>query len=85
MILLLGTGIGVLVMGVAAGARHRARTRWESPYADLARAMAKVTRTEGQERHQPSGLVGLRPAGPSAQVVLLTHARAARVGHPSAH
>jgi hypothetical protein len=70
MLLLLGTATGILVVGAAAGARHRARHRWVSPYSDLASAMRVVTRTQTTE-FRPSGLVALRPAPvlPDAEVV----------------
>jgi hypothetical protein len=79
MVLLLGTAIGVLVTGAAAGARHRARNRWVSPYASLASAMRAVTRTKASE-FRPTGLVALRPAPQPhrADVVDLGHARALR-------
>jgi hypothetical protein len=80
MVLLLGTAIGVLVMGAAAGARHRARPRWVSPYTDLASAMRSVTRTEAIEFRPTAGLVALRPAPRAhhADVVDLGHARSLR-------
>jgi len=80
MVLLLGTAIGVLVVGAAAGARHRARHRWVSPYAGLASAMRAVTRTEASEFRPTAGLVALRPAlrVPHAEVVDLGRARALR-------
>ena len=83
--LLLGTTIGVLMVGAAAGARHRARPRWVSPYTDLAAAMRAVTRTEASE-FRPAGLVALRPAPvpPRAEVVDLGAVRAVRYGHPAA-
>ena len=80
MVLLLGTAIGVLVVGAAAGARHRARQRWVSPYAVLASAMRVVTRTEASEFRPTAGLVALRPAPRvrEADVVDLAHARSLR-------
>ncbi len=80
MVLLLGTAIGVLVTGAAAGARHRARNRWVSPYASLASAMRAVTRTKASEFRPTAGLVALRPAPQPhrADVVDLGHARALR-------
>jgi hypothetical protein len=80
MVLLLGTAIGVLVTGAAAGARHRARNRWVSPYAGLASAMRAVTRTKASEFRPTAGLVALRPAPQPhrADVVDLGHARALR-------
>jgi len=80
MVLLLGTAFAVLVMGAAAGARHRARPRWVSPYTDLAKAMQSVTRTGPNEFKPAAGLVALRPApmAPRADVVDLGHARALR-------
>jgi hypothetical protein len=80
MVLLLGSTIGVLVMGAAAGARHRARPRWVSPYTDLAKAMRKVTRTETSEFRPAAGLVALRPAPlpARADVVDLGQARSLR-------
>ena len=79
MVLLLGSTIGVLVVGAAAGARHRARHRWVSPYTDLATAMRAVTRTEASE-FRPTGLVALRPAPtpPRADIVDLGSVRALR-------
>jgi predicted lysophospholipase L1 biosynthesis ABC-type transport system permease subunit len=82
MVLLLGTMAGVLVVGAAAGARHRARHRWVAPYTDLARALRHVTRTEAAE-FRPAGLIALRPA-PVAEVVDLRQRRAVRTGHPAA-
>lgn len=80
MVLLLGTALGVLVVGAAAGARHRARNRWVSPYAGLASAMRAVTRTEASEFRPTAGLVALRPAPRDhhAEVVDLGHARSLR-------
>ena len=80
MVLLLGTAIGVLVVGAAAGARHRARHRWVSPYTSLASAMRAVTRTEASEFRPTAGLVALRPAPRAhhADVVDLGHARTLR-------
>lgn len=80
MVLVLGTAIGVLVVGAAAGARHRARARWVSPYTGLASAMRAVTRTEASEFRPTAGLVALRPAPRAhhAEVVDLGHARALR-------
>jgi hypothetical protein len=82
---LLGSTVGVLVVGAAAGARHRARHRWVSPYTHLADAMRIVTRTEAHD-FRPSGLVSLRPAPheADAEVVDLGAARAVRAGHPAA-
>jgi hypothetical protein len=79
MLLLLGTATGILGIGAAAGARHRARHRWVSPYQNLASAMRTVTRTETSE-FRPSGLVTLRPAAvaPSAEVVDFQAARELR-------
>ena len=79
MLLLLGTATGILGVGVAAGARYRARHRWVSPYSGLASAMRVVTRTEATE-FRPSGLVALRPAPvlPKAEVVDFSAAREAR-------
>ncbi len=84
MVLLLGTMAGVLVVGAAAGARHRARHRWVAPYTDVARALRHVTRTESGE-FRPTGLVGLHsaPVALSADVVDLRHHRATRA-HPAA-
>jgi hypothetical protein len=86
MVLLLGSTIGVLVVGAAAGARHRARNRWVSPYAHLAIAMRSVTRTEPSEFRPAAGLLALRPApmAPTAEVVHLSSARALRSRHPAA-
>lgn len=86
MLLLLGTVVGVLVVGAAAGARHRARHRWVSPYADLAQAMRVVTRTEVNDFRAAAGLVRLRPAPgvPRAEVIDLGRARAVRSRHPAA-
>jgi hypothetical protein len=83
--LLLGSTIGVLVVGVAA-ARHRARNRWVSPYAHLATAMRVVTRTEASEFRPTAGLLALRPApvAPKAEVFELTRARSLRRRHPAA-
>ena len=80
MVLLLGSVIGVLVVGAAAGARHRARHRWVSPYTDLASAMRAVTRTEQSEFRPTAGLVALRPAPipPRADIVDLGSVRARR-------
>ena len=80
MVLLLGTAIGVLVTGAAAGARRRARPRWVSPYTHLAAAMRSVTRTESSEFRPATGLVALRPAPKDqrAEVVDLCHARSLR-------
>jgi hypothetical protein len=85
MVMLLGTTMGILVVGAAAGARQRARSRWVSPYTDLARAMRRVTRTETRE-FRPAGLVALRPAPmvPEAEVFDLGRERALRQGHPAA-
>ena len=79
MLLLLGTATGILVVGAAAGARHRARHRWVSPYSGLASAMRVVTRTQATE-FRPSGLVALRPAPvlPDAEVVDFAEARERR-------
>jgi hypothetical protein len=82
MVLLLGTMAGVLVVGAAAGARHRARHRWVAPYTDVARAFRRVTRTEAGE-FRPAGLIGLHSA-PAAEVVDLGQRRAVRTGHPAA-
>jgi hypothetical protein len=70
MVLLLGTTMGIVMVGAAAGARHRARHRWVSPYSDLASAMRVVTRTQVSE-FRPAGLVTLSPAPvlPDAEVV----------------
>ena len=86
MVLLLGTTVGILVVGAAAGARHRARHRWVSPYAHLAGAMRKVTRTDEHEFHAAAGLIGLRPAPvtPEAEVFDLRRERALRQRHPAA-
>ncbi len=80
MVLLLGTAIGVLVVGAAAGARHRARHRWVSPYTSLSSAMRAVTRTEASEFRPTAGLVALRPAPrvDPTDVVDLGHARTLR-------
>ncbi len=85
MLLLLGTAMGILGLGAAAGARHRARHRWVSPYTSLASAMRVVTRTEATE-FRPSGLVALQPAPvvPDAHVYDLRHERALRSRHPAA-
>ncbi len=85
MLFLLGTATGILGVGAAAGAHHRARHRWVSPYTNLASAMRVVTRTEATE-FRPSGLIGLRPAPvvPDAEVFDLRHERALRTGHPAA-
>ncbi len=86
MMLLLGTATGVLVVGAAAGARHRARNRWVSPYTTLAAAMRVVTRTEENEFRQAAGLVDLQPAPhvPEAQVYDLRRERAVRARHTAA-
>ena len=86
MVLLLGSTIGVLVVGAAAGARHRARNRWVSPYTHLATAMRTVTRTETSEFRPTAGLVALRPApvAPRAEVVDIGSARTVRHRHPAA-
>jgi hypothetical protein len=83
MLFLLGTAMGILAVGAAAGARYRARHRWVSPYTNLASAMRVVTRTEASE-FRPSGLVGLRPAPVvhDAEVFDLHHERALRARQP---
>jgi predicted lysophospholipase L1 biosynthesis ABC-type transport system permease subunit len=85
MLLLLGTATGILAVGAAAGARHRARHRWVSPYTTLASAMRVVTRTETTE-FRPAGLVALRPAPvvAEANVYDLRYERAVRSQHPAA-
>jgi predicted lysophospholipase L1 biosynthesis ABC-type transport system permease subunit len=86
MLLLLGTATGILVAGAAAGARHRARNRWVSPYTTLSAAMRVVTRTDASEFRQTAGLVGLQPAPhpPQAQVYDLRRERAIRTRHSAA-
>jgi len=85
MLLLLGTATGILAVGAAAGARHRARNRWVSPYTDLAKAMRVVTRTEPTE-FRPSGLVALQPAPAvaHAEVVDLSNVRVLRARQTAA-
>lgn len=76
----MGTVVGVLVVGAAAGARHRARHRWVSPYAHLASSMRVVTRTGPSEFRAAAGLVALRsaPTAPRAEVVDLGQVRSIR-------
>ena len=80
MVLMLGIAIGVLVVGAGAGARHRARSRWVSPYTDLATAMRSVTRTEPSDFRPTSGLLALHPAPRPrrAELVDLSEARSLR-------
>jgi hypothetical protein len=79
MLVLVGTATGILSVGVAAGARYRARHRWVSPYTTIASAMRVVTRTEATE-FRPSGLVTLSPAPttPQAEIVDFSAARERR-------